>query len=193
MTTEERWLPVLGFEGYEVSDHGRVRSFLQRNNRGRVLKQSCDKKGYPYVGLMSDGGLRTRRVHTLVLEAFVGPCPAGLIGLHSDDDKSNNHVTNLRWGTHAQNYRDSIINGSRLDTCKRGHELVQRANGSRSCRECNNALSRESKRRAYVPRMTHLTDEQKAAIRQDPRASRVVAEDYGVSHATIQRVRKVAV
>lgn len=189
--TQEKWLPVPGFNGYEVSDHGRVRSFLQRHNQGRVLKPGQNNKGYLQVGLQSNSGMRSRRIHTLVLEAFVGPCPPGMIALHNDDDKTNNRLENLRWGTHSENYRDSIKNGTRLDTCKQGHELATRSNGLRYCPQCNAAWSRESKRKSYVPRMNHLTDEQKAAIRSDVRASRVVAQDYGVSHATIQRVRRI--
>src|SRR5690606_12503326 len=75
--------------------------------RGRVLKQIVDGRGYRVVGL----NCRQKKVHILVLETFVGPRPAGGEGLHSDDDKSNNALANLRWGTHADNYADRVRNG----------------------------------------------------------------------------------
>lgn len=82
------WKPVLGFEGvYEVSDSGLVRSLARRCNLGwcpatrdvrtRLLKPGTHK-GYKFVTLMQLGVSRTRLVHRLVLESFVGPCPPGL-------------------------------------------------------------------------------------------------------------------
>jgi hypothetical protein len=57
-------------------------------------------------------------VHHLVLELFVGPRPIGKFALHRDDDRSNNHVTNLYWGTAQENHRDRRRNGREAD--KRG-------------------------------------------------------------------------
>ncbi|MFC7447652.1 HNH endonuclease [Rhodococcus daqingensis] len=51
----------------------------------------------------ADGNLYTiidgkrRLVAELVLEAFVGPKPAGFTAIHLDGDKANNNVANLRW------------------------------------------------------------------------------------------------
>jgi NUMOD4 motif len=89
----------VGWEGlYEVSDEGRVRSldretpYLARGKypsvlhvKGRVLKPWLDHYGRPQVELCAGGRQMTRRVCVLVLEAFVGPCPAGKECLHWDD------------------------------------------------------------------------------------------------------------
>lgn len=115
----EKWLPVVGFEGrYEVSSRGRVRSLdsVRRDGnplRGRVMRPSRHPRtGHLRVVLWTlDGRQLTRLVHRLVLEAFVGPCPDGLQGLHWDDDPGNNAVKNLYWGTSSQNRKDSIRNG----------------------------------------------------------------------------------
>jgi hypothetical protein len=57
-TTAETWLPIPGHPGYEVSDHGRVRSVyhvVMRSNgapqtvRGRVLRPMRNPKGYLWV------------------------------------------------------------------------------------------------------------------------------------------------
>lgn len=54
---------------------------------------------------------RSRLVHHLVLEAFVGPRPNGMEACHTDDDFSNNALSNLRWDTPSSNVADRIRNG----------------------------------------------------------------------------------
>jgi hypothetical protein len=52
-------------------------------------------------------------VHVLVLEAFVGPRPEGMQACHFPDrDKTNNDVTNLRWGTPISNQGDRVLHGT---------------------------------------------------------------------------------
>lgn len=107
----ERWLPVPGWPGYEVSDRGRVRSVERviadgRTAAGVLLKPSRDKDGYRYVTL-SDGS-RRRKVHVarLVLEAFTGPCPDGMEVLHGNGRRWDNRLGNLRYGTDGENSRE---------------------------------------------------------------------------------------
>lgn len=112
----ETWLPVVGFEGlYEVSDLGRVRSMPRaagKSHRGqRVLKLFPDPDGYSLATLSKAGKQRQRRVHQLVLEAFVGPAPDGAISLHRDGTRANNVPSNLRWGTHRLNSADRDAQG----------------------------------------------------------------------------------
>ena len=155
---DEKWLPVTGFEGYEVSDHGRVRSFLQRNNRGRVLKPARMKKGHLMVSLQTDDGSKMRPVHQLVLEAFVCPRPDGKLALHRDGNPGNNTVENLYWGTYSDNIKDSVEHGTHPQAskthCKLGHVIdgvrlnVDGSFRQRYCKTCNNIKSRESKRKA---------------------------------------------
>lgn len=138
--TPEEWRPVPGYEGrYEVSDHGRVRSLgFYSNNRwgtrtwrkGRVLSASPNAKGYPCVALADGAGsLSNARVHRLVLSAFAGEPPPGKPhGLHEDDDKGNNRLENLRWGTGSENQYDAVQNGlhgqSLKRRCRLGHLLL---------------------------------------------------------------------
>ena len=121
----ERWKPVVGWGGdYEVSDLGRVRSMarqrLKRSRWGavdvasykpRLLKGHCRPCGYIEIHLRASGRNDIVKAHRLVLEAFVGPCPPGLVTCHGNDDGSDNRLCNLRWGTSLSNSADAISNG----------------------------------------------------------------------------------
>lgn len=152
----ERWLPVVGFEGlYEVSDRGRVRSMervVHRSNgrthtvNERILKPDTDR-GYHKVYLMKDGERLTRRIHTLVLEAFIGPKPEGMVCCHNNDIPDDNRVENLRWDTQLGNIRDIVRRGATFGqkkvACPRGHALSEVNNrsdhaaiGRRTCLAC---------------------------------------------------------
>jgi HNH endonuclease/NUMOD4 motif-containing protein len=94
-----------GFEGYEVSNLGRVRRF------GRILQGSINRNsGHIMLERDRRGVRRVIGFHILVLEAFKGRRPSGTLGLHWDDDPTNNKLSNLRWGTRAQNTHDAIRN-----------------------------------------------------------------------------------
>lgn len=157
-TLRETWLPVVGWEGlYEVSDLGRVRSVERvvqfgaqtRTVRSTILKPGRTTKGALFV-MLSNGKAYNRRVHQLVLEAFVGPCPPGMEGCHWDDNKENNALVNLRWDTHSANMHDKVRNGgchqSAKTHCPRGHEYTPentKKNGNgRWCRECHRSDNR---------------------------------------------------
>lgn len=117
--------PVIGFPGYRVGDDGTVWSCWVRVRLGyargtkcvigtewKRLKAKPNSRGYPRVTLCRDGKIVQRTVHRIVLEAFVGPRPQGLQCCHEDDVKTNNSLTNLRWGTPKSNQADSIRNGT---------------------------------------------------------------------------------
>ena len=177
--SDGQWLPVVGYEGYyEVSDHGCVRSVErtvpQRGKKPRtfpsiVLKfGSRHPFGYVTVNLCRDNRSRTVTVHSLVLEAFTGPRPEGMWGLHGDDDPSNNHLSNLRWGSPKDNSRDMVSRGRRFDpyaertACGRGHGLVTPNLRGRYCLACYRADTfRNNARRdgRSVPNMQDLSDQ----------------------------------
>jgi hypothetical protein len=109
----ERWLPAVGYEGfYEVSDLGRVRSVPHPSRtgfKGGVIRKPQNAgKGYRALRLSVRGHLTGEYVHHMVLAAFVGPCPAGMECLHGDDDRTNNRLNNLSYGTHDENMQQAV-------------------------------------------------------------------------------------
>lgn len=117
MSYIEEWRPVAEFpDHYEVSSYGRVRSLLRpatsptakcKMYGGRILKPNNTGHGYHQVPLSIERVRYMRRVHTLVLEAFVGPSN-GLVCNHKDAVRTNNRLDNLEWVTQYQNVRHSI-------------------------------------------------------------------------------------
>jgi hypothetical protein len=119
----EQWKPVVGYEStYVVSDAGRVKRiesvvwnckgyYLTRKER--VLKPGNDKDGYQLIGLCQNGVRTTKKVHRLVLEAFVGPAPEGALTRHLNGDCRDNRLENLAWGTAAENAADMETHGTR--------------------------------------------------------------------------------
>lgn len=155
----ELWLPVVGYEGlYEISDHGRGQSLSREVNCGRdgaftrrtkgqlLVPQEIGDCGHLAFLLRKDGRQKMARIHHLVLEAFVEPRPGAALGLHWDDDPTNNTPSNLRWGTYSDNAHDRVRNGNHHNAnktqCPAGHDYTPEntylcKNGTvRRCKAC---------------------------------------------------------
>ncbi len=111
MSQIEQWKPAVGYDGlYEVSNLGRVRTHY---TSGRILEPSTD--GYYFILHLSGPRKGTRRVHILVLEAFIGPRPKGKVSRHLDGNPYNNAADNLAWGTQKENMDDRRKHGTHLE------------------------------------------------------------------------------
>lgn len=141
--SEEEWRPVVGWEGlYEVSSHGRLRNL----KFARIVKGSPNATGHLVTRLWRDGKPTHAQIHRLVCEAFHGPAPEGKpLVLHWDDNPGNNTAMNLRWGDLSDNQRDSVRNGTHVNTkkthCLEGHPLSEEntynlSSGRRECKTC---------------------------------------------------------
>jgi len=100
----EEWKAIPGYEGmYEVSNWGRVRSFVKI---GRKLNELTPKPRfltihirfdrYQSVDLTKNRVREKVHVHRLVAKAFIGPIGKGMHVAHLDGNPSNNDLTNLR-------------------------------------------------------------------------------------------------
>ena len=112
---KEKWKAIPGYEGYEASNLGRVRSF--RNSRWGltekpyVLKASKSPKGYMTLYPMVNGKQKTKAVHRMVAEAWVENKSAKPCINHIDGNKSNNLPFNLEWCTIQENNAHSMATG----------------------------------------------------------------------------------
>ena len=100
------WKPITDFPGYEVSYLGLVRGPL------KSLTLRPDRKGYLFANMRRGGLVHKRTVSRLVAEAFVGPCPAGQQVRHKNGIKSDDHFSNLEYGTQADNEHDKRRHGT---------------------------------------------------------------------------------
>lgn len=152
----ELWLPIAGWEGiYEVSDHGNVRSFA-KSCVGRHRNLSKNSQGYVLVDLWRNNRSVTKRVHRLVLEAFVGPAPEGAEACHGNGVRTDNRLSNLRWDHRLENMRDVVRHGHHQSAnktfCPAGHpydsdNTYVSPRGSRGCKQCRRASVRAHRER----------------------------------------------
>lgn len=101
MNKIENWSKIEGFECYEVSDLGNVRSF-KTHKKGKLLKLIIDNRGY-YIVNLCNNGTHQKLVHRLVAEQFIENVKGVNIINHKDLNKLNNRVDNLEWCTSRQN------------------------------------------------------------------------------------------
>jgi len=100
--SNESWKTI---DGIAISDHGRCK---HRDGRPFLPKPQTGN-GYCFKGM--------RRIHDLVLRAFVGAPPSPLHTVdHIDRVKSNNHVSNLRWATKKEQIANQGRRASHVDT-----------------------------------------------------------------------------
>jgi hypothetical protein len=121
--SQEVWKAIPGYPGYEVSDHGRVRSYWRKGHYSisskltdsvqKIMNLTPCPSGHLHLRLCRNNKALTMRVHRLVLLAFIGPCPDGMQACHNDGNPSNNYLNNLRWDTQSSNQLDSLKHGTK--------------------------------------------------------------------------------
>ena len=87
------------FSRYLIYENGDVLNIAKG-----ILMKSRIRFGYKIVDLTNDKGIRkSMRVHRLIGLAYI-PNPLNKPCIdHIDQNKSNNHLSNLRWATYAEN------------------------------------------------------------------------------------------
>jgi hypothetical protein len=99
----EEWRDIKGFEGlYQVSNTGLVRSLSRESRKkNRFVKEKLlsvkNQKGWYLTTRIRDnnGIWRTKRIHRLVYETFVGDISKGYTIHHKDFNCQNNRLENL--------------------------------------------------------------------------------------------------
>jgi len=107
----EEWRTIEEFPNYAVSDMGRVKRINKgrRTQVGKIISQRKNRGGYMYVTLCKDGKRKSKTIHRLVLNAFIGK--SDLDCNHIDGDKTNNKLENLEYCTKSRNMIHAYENG----------------------------------------------------------------------------------
>lgn len=127
----EVWKEIEGYEAYEVSNLGAIRTRIKLRKHQpalivprdspyrRIIKQTPKEKGHLMVQLwkLDENGQykkpkHARTVHQLVAAAFLGPRPPGTVCRHWDGNPKNNKADNLLYGTHKENEQDKKRHGT---------------------------------------------------------------------------------
>ena len=93
------WKTINKYPKYEVSDYGDVRIIKNK----KLLKKSVDSRGYYKVTLINENGRKTLFVHRLVAMEFIQNQSNLSQVNHIDENKQNNHISNLEWCDLAYN------------------------------------------------------------------------------------------
>ena len=149
----ENWRPIPEWEEfYQVSDHGRVYSSPRRSTLGGLLKPTVKADGHLKLDLFRPGAARRNvLVHHLVMLAFVGERPSGMVCCHNNGKPADNRLCNLRYDSQSENNLDKVRHGTDHNAsrshCKRGHEFTPENTyrspstpNQRCCRACKSAL-----------------------------------------------------
>lgn len=160
---KEIWGKIPNFSRYEVSNKGRVRSFIQKNFQGRILKLDSHFLGYTTIRIVDDEGNGYHTfVHRLMAIVFI-PNPLNKPHInHIDGNPKNNNLNNLEWCTHKENMEHKVFMGTSKNAPK-----------GEQCRQ------------------SKFTEQQVLKIRE--RSSKgemrvVIAKDYGVTPEAISHI-----
>lgn len=109
---KEVWETIYGYEDYQVSNLGRVKSL--KFNQERIIKTTKNNWGYWVVNLSKGGITKVHKVHKLVAIAFLNhtPCGHNIVVDHIDNEKSNNRASNLQLISNRENTSKDRSGGS---------------------------------------------------------------------------------
>lgn len=127
---------------YEASNMGNIRKV-----GGKNLSQKTKSNGYKEVAIYVDKIGKSKYVHRLIAEAFIGDLDGKIIN-HKDGNKANNNVCNLEIVTYSENSLHSVrvlgnkpvfFLGSKHGMAKLNEDIVLEI---RSKYETNNSLKK---------------------------------------------------
>lgn len=103
-----KFKPIPGFSKYVISEYGDIYSLVRR----KIVATTKNWAGYIVATITDDTGFRSpRKVHRLVYMTYVGGIEDGKVIDHKDDNKLNNHYSNLQQLTPTENSIKSFVSG----------------------------------------------------------------------------------
>ncbi|MGV3043494.1 NUMOD4 motif-containing HNH endonuclease [Staphylococcus rostri] len=110
---------IKGYEGkYQINEYGEVKSLKRKKGalmcKERMLKLETSN-GYKRVTLSKNDTTKRFLVHRLVYQTFIGDLKKGMQIHHIDENKFNNHISNLMQVTPLENnHYSSVTKGFKL-------------------------------------------------------------------------------
>lgn len=116
-------------DGYRINSRGVVESqWRAGGHRGDWvrMKTKLDNGGYEVVQLRKHPSLgsKTLKVHRLMLLAWAGQCPDGMVVRHLDGNRSNNVLWNLVYSSQSDNLSDRARHGTEIVGEKNGRSKL---------------------------------------------------------------------
>jgi hypothetical protein len=103
----EQWRTISGYENYQVSNLGRVKSLnYNRTNKSQLLKPNINQGGYSFVILSNNSNKKKYLIHQLVAITFLNYKPNGnkIVIDHINSDSLDNRLENLRIVSGRENH-----------------------------------------------------------------------------------------
>lgn len=138
----EEWKNIHGYEGlYQVSNFGRIKSFLRRgsqigvyqiNQVRQLLKEGTKQKEIEIITGLSEATVyRIKHNKVDYGERMLRPT-IGTQCRHLDGNPQNNYLSNLKWGTRSENQQDSTKHGTKYYHFQKGHSVNIGTNNPRA-------------------------------------------------------------
>lgn len=123
---KEIWKEIANTDGaYEISNLGRVRSFLKRiksnlfiinkSKEPKILKPWNNGWDRQCVTLFCHDKRKHHLVSILALETFIGERPKDFEGAHLNGDSNDNSLKNLKWCSRKENCSHKKLHGTHLE------------------------------------------------------------------------------
>lgn len=185
MKLKEIWKDILGYEGlYQVSNLGNVKSLnYKHTGKERILKPRPDGHGYYKVALCKNGKVKNFRIHRLVVEAFIGKIPKGLVVNHINECPTDNRLENLEICTIRENVNHGTANARRSESSK-GKKISEEAKrklseslkGRKFSEEHKRNLSKAKKGEKHPMFGRKFSDEHKRKISESSKGKKMSEE-----------------
>ena len=110
----EVWRSIDGYNNYAISSFVKVKN----TKTGKILKGFDNGHGYLKVDLYEDAIRKTHQVHRLVANALIDNPDDKLCVDHIDNNRTNNHISNLRFATNKENSQNRKLSSRNTSKVK---------------------------------------------------------------------------